>query len=1034
MAILPAFAVVALVTGGLASVGIDMAKTADQAPDPSRDAIGAHGLANLLLGNPGQGWYPNGPCRDGEPVVERRSVNPSFHPEDETDPGGAKDPDEPGNGPVDISVTANDLPGNVGNADKNGDFDFNGAHGPWTNDFSPELVRSLGLRENGDHCHGELSTDTSNVLSYNKLLALKGGGVNAAMNGWIDYDEARAVLGLTTGGFLLEVEPFIAGVDAFGASTAAAPANKVLHIGDYYTVGTGDQVKSWCTGRQHSELEVCSPSFTSDRECAGDFDPECSDPCEYYGDLDGGGPRDPYETEGHCHVTWSDTTIEPRSWSTVELVLMDTLVPSFRTGMDHVADAEPTRDVEIRNRLSDPEDQLRPSLRQYNTLVIGNKATLDSISAQTQQLIKDWVAQGGVLITLGGASHGSWLDAWLDVDSTSAVDALEAPNLHHRMLRTPNELYHTWPSYEVPDDLWSLGATNRDAYTRVLQSESDEDAVALATTAFGFGRVVITAFRLDALLGTQADNGCKTAPTPSTCAALELGQNLFSVLLDEIRFSYGEPTPDTGHGTVERVMSTFATHLGVNVGLHVRIHAWIKEGSCVDAACGASGQPNGGYPFPVEVQCSFPGDPETDTGDLIGVDSVSDDPIVGMPGDGGRCERRFAPYSAAQDSITVWIDEFAVLTNKTWEVDVYLQSPTGSIHACHWNNAEHGYVFPFASCATPTHAPGDWVVDMRIRGEWDNIGVVTVRADETANATVFGDARPQAPTALAATPGLPGTGLQSTVQLSWVPPVDDGGYAITAYAIYRGTSPATLAFHDVTYGASTSYLDDRVYAGTYYYEVAAVNAAGEGGHSNQANAVVLAGAPGETSSLSAVAGPTAMNITLAWLPPDQVNGDEVQTYKIYRGTTSGAYSLLAEVDAVNTAFVDEVPAAQTYYYVVTANHSGGEGTYSNEASATALAGLPGAPSTLVATPLAGKKIQLAWLVPDDGGSPITGYNIYRSTINNDPSPTLVHTATGITWTDGPLAPLTTYYYKVRAVNAEGEGGASNQAFAVTTAL
>ena len=96
---------------------------------------------------------------------------------------------------------------------------------------------------------------------------------------------------------------------------------------------------------------------------------------------------------------------------------------------------------------------------------------------------------------------------------------------------------------------------------------------------------------------------------------------------------------------------------------------------------------------------------------------------------------------------------------------------------------------------------------------------------------------------------------------------------------------------------------------------------------------------------------------------------------------------------------------------------------------------PGAPTGLNA--IAGDaQVALTWTRPAfDGGSPITGYKVYRGTSPGSESllPTIAdHRST--TYTDTTAANGTTYYYKVTAVNALGEGPLSNEASATPAAV
>jgi len=97
------------------------------------------------------------------------------------------------------------------------------------------------------------------------------------------------------------------------------------------------------------------------------------------------------------------------------------------------------------------------------------------------------------------------------------------------------------------------------------------------------------------------------------------------------------------------------------------------------------------------------------------------------------------------------------------------------------------------------------------------------------------------PAALAATPPTRPLALQSSagdaaVTLSWLAPSNDGGAAITGYKVYRGTiaGGGTLL---VTLGDVRTYFDSGLINGrTYYYQVSAMNALGEGARSNEVSA------------------------------------------------------------------------------------------------------------------------------------------------------------------------------------------------------
>ena len=81
--------------------------------------------------------------------------------------------------------------------------------------------------------------------------------------------------------------------------------------------------------------------------------------------------------------------------------------------------------------------------------------------------------------------------------------------------------------------------------------------------------------------------------------------------------------------------------------------------------------------------------------------------------------------------------------------------------------------------------------------------------------------------------------------------------------------------------------------------------------------------------------------------------------------------------------------------------------------------VPGAPQLVSAVAQAGGGVIVQWLAPDNGGSPITGYNIYRGTASG--AETLLQSIGPgkTTFFDATAVSNVTYYYKVSATNSQG---------------
>jgi uncharacterized delta-60 repeat protein len=184
--------------------------------------------------------------------------------------------------------------------------------------------------------------------------------------------------------------------------------------------------------------------------------------------------------------------------------------------------------------------------------------------------------------------------------------------------------------------------------------------------------------------------------------------------------------------------------------------------------------------------------------------------------------------------------------------------------------------------------------------------------------------------------------------------------------------------------------------------------------------------PPEAPVLTAAAGNATVH--LEWTSPAD-GGSPITGYRIYRGTASGQETLLTTVGKVNSFDDSGLVNGTRYFYRVSAVNALGEGSSSNEVSATP-ATVPGAPN-LTAQPGKPKGVTLTWTIPPNGGSPITGYRIYRGTSAG--GETLFKTVgTGTSYKDTSTTKGTTYFYIVRAVNAVGEGPASNGASAMAS--
>jgi predicted phage tail protein len=179
--------------------------------------------------------------------------------------------------------------------------------------------------------------------------------------------------------------------------------------------------------------------------------------------------------------------------------------------------------------------------------------------------------------------------------------------------------------------------------------------------------------------------------------------------------------------------------------------------------------------------------------------------------------------------------------------------------------------------------------------------------------------------------------------------------------------------------------------------------------------------PGAPAGLTAA--PGDQQVTLSWDPPAPDGGSPAGGYNVYQGTSPGGEAGPPVNGSLVTSTSYQVTGltnGSTYYFTVKAVNAQGQGAASGEVLAIPAA-VPEAPAGLTATP-GDAKVTLAWSAPaSNGGSPVTGYNLYLATSADFKG---AAEAPGVTGTALALVGLvngTPYYFRVRRPRPPGAG-------------
>ena len=265
---------------------------------------------------------------------------------------------------------------------------------------------------------------------------------------------------------------------------------------------------------------------------------------------------------------------------------------------------------------------------------------------------------------------------------------------------------------------------------------------------------------------------------------------------------------------------------------------------------------------------------------------------------------------------------------------------------------------------------------------------------------------PDAPTGFQAITGMP-------ITLSWVTPNSDD--TITNYKIYRDSSLID------TITPANSYTDNTaVTANSYTYEISAVSGVGESvlSASSSATAGIPWNPPSSVSAVISDPDNSPFDISVSWSASTQGSGTGTLTgYEVWR--TNGATTLsIATLGNVLT-YSDTVSLANTNFeYFVKSTSTQGPSGNSPVSNTVTTANVPDAITDLSGNIISDTQINISWTAPNNGGSNIDLYKIYRDGSQIDTTTNTSYSLTGLTAN-------TSYTITVFSNNSVGDSLVSN---------
>ncbi len=301
-------------------------------------------------------------------------------------------------------------------------------------------------------------------LSADSLAAMKGGTFAATANGLLDYDEARASLGIVDDFHIRIYPPNLAA----SLGTANLSHVQTAYIGHWLGDPSGlldplDPASAAQVAADAVQAIIADQERAALTQLNVDYD-----------DL--------------VHLDYAGWSLDVDLAPLPPIPLVDHVASSLLQG-DVYPDDKTYLNTVLPGRLAG-----------YDLLVVGSQVDQSSLTSNVvKDGIRDWVLAGGMLVVLGSDGQNfQWLQPLFDVGTSSVNGGAYAPDINHPVLTQPNELaWSEYDNFELGWDIKSQGAgAHYDDFQHII-IEDGEDVLAISDEgAFGSGRIFLTTYRI----------------------------------------------------------------------------------------------------------------------------------------------------------------------------------------------------------------------------------------------------------------------------------------------------------------------------------------------------------------------------------------------------------------------------------------------------------------------------------------------------------------------------------------------------------
>ena len=255
------------------------------------------------------------------------------------------------------------------------------------------------------------------------------------------------------------------------------------------------------------------------------------------------------------------------------------------------------------------------------------------------------------------------------------------------------------------------------------------------------------------------------------------------------------------------------------------------------------------------------------------------------------------------------------------------------------------------------------------------------------------------------------------VNLTWDPPLNNGGDPNILFNVYYGTNPISLNKSILQLSEYWYNFTSLKFGIKYYFGIKSLNNHGLSSLSLLVSSIPR-NIPSKPINVSAIG--RNHSVHLSWAIPINNGGDLNLTYNIYRGNKTNPLKMI-NTTITKTFFNDtRLINGMEYYYRISANNSMGESPFSSEITAIPI-NVPSMPTNFIKV-CGNGFINLSWDLPiDDGGVGILNFNLYK---NNSDNNFILYSSVPrykLFFNDTNVINGFDYSFRISAVNIKGEG-------------